>query len=100
MGNRSTDPWSNDLQPFTDSSVGWPSFMRVFPILQWDYCAVWRFLRLFDLPYCSLYDKGFTSLGEKNNSQPNPTLKVEGEASEYRPAYELTDNSLERLSRI
>ena len=76
--------------------------MRVFPILDWDYCRVWNFLRTFDLPYCCLYDRGFTSLGEKNNSQPNPVLKIEGEENEnqYRPAYELTDNSKERLSRI
>lgn len=74
--------------------------MRVFPILDWDYCAVWHFLRSFSLPYCSLYDQGFTSLGEKHNSQPNPQLKNEGEANGYRAAYELTDGSLERLSRL
>ena len=79
MGNRSTDPWSENLEPFTESSEGWPDFMRVFPILQWDYCAVWKFLRLLDLPYCSLYDDGYTSLGEKNNSRPNPSLKIESE---------------------
>ena len=42
--------------------------MRVFPILDWDYCTIWKYLRLFNLPYCSLYDLGYTSLGEKNNS--------------------------------
>jgi FAD synthetase len=68
MGNRRTDPWSQDLEAFKESSEGWPSFMRVFPILDWDYCAIWRFLRTFDLPYCSLYDQGYTSLGEKHNS--------------------------------
>ena len=56
MGNRRTDPWSQDLKPFTQSSEGWPSFMRIFPILDWDYVSVWQFLRSFDLPYCSLYD--------------------------------------------
>jgi FAD synthetase len=76
MGNRRTDPYSQDLQPFTQSSEGWPDFMRVFPILEWDYRSVWQFLRSFDLPYCSLYDQGFTSLGEKHNSQPNAALKV------------------------
>ena len=100
MGNRRTDPWSQDLQPFTESSEGWPRFMRVFPILDWDYCAIWTFLRELNLPYCSLYDQGYTSLGEKHNSQPNPSLRVEGADSEvYLPAYQLTDNSLERLSR-
>ena len=73
--------------------------MRVFPILEWDYCSIWKFLRVLDQPYCSLYDEGFTSLGEKHNSQPNPRLKNE-ENDTYQPAYELTDGSLERLSRI
>ena len=78
MGNRRSDPWSQDLQPFTESSPGWPRFMRIFPILDWDYCAIWQFLRALDLPYCSLYDDGFTSLGEKHNSCPNPRLQIEG----------------------
>mmetsp|Transcript_31311 Transcript_31311/g.38743 ORF Transcript_31311/g.38743 Transcript_31311/m.38743 type:complete len:150 (+) Transcript_31311:201-650(+) len=45
MGNRRTDPWSENLQPLTESSEGWPAFMRVFPILDWDYCSIWKFLR-------------------------------------------------------
>ena len=98
MGNRRTDPWSESLQPFTESSEGWPRFMRVFPILDWDYYSIWQFLRLLELPYCSLYDEGFTSIGEKHNSQRNPGLQV-GDSNEYKPAYELTDGNLERLSR-
>ena len=109
MGNRRTDPWSQDLQAFTESSEGWPRFMRVFPILDWDYCAIWSFLRKLELPYCSLYDEGFTSIGERHNSRPNPRLMIgeeeegnEGQnnSEKYRPAYELTDGDLERLSRI
>ena len=80
--------------------------MRIFPILEWDYCSIWHFLRQLDLPYCSLYDEGFTSIGERHNSRPNPRLRVGGDnegqndTEEYRPAYELTDGNLERLSRI
>ena len=99
MGNRRTDPWSTDLQPFTESSDGWPDFMRVFPILDWDYCNIWRFLRSLNQPYCQLYDEGYTSLGEKHNSRPNPSLKIP-DVEQYRPAFELMDNSHERLSRF
>ena len=56
MGNRRTDPWSADLTPITKSSDGWPDFMRIFPILNWDYQNVWQFLRSYNLPYCCLYD--------------------------------------------
>lgn len=77
MGNRKSDPWSRDLEPICKSSHGWPEFFRVFPILDWSYYDVWEFLRFFELPYCKLYDQGYTSLGEKGNSIRNPYLRVE-----------------------
>ena len=45
MGNRRTDPWSADLKPICASTPGWPTFTRVFPILDWSYAQVWTFLR-------------------------------------------------------
>jgi FAD synthetase len=48
--------------------------------------------------YCVLYDQGYTSLGEKHNSQKNPYLKIE-ETDNYKPAYELTKDDYERFSR-
>ena len=76
--------------------------MRVFPILEWDYTDVWTFLCQLNLSYCSLYDAGFTSLGEKNNSAPNPNLKrVDNNGvTTFLPAYELKDGNLERDSRV
>jgi FAD synthetase len=102
MGNRRTDPWSKDLQAFDTSTPGWPDFMRVFPILDWEYADVWTFLCQLKLPYCSLYDAGFTSLGEKNNSAPNPNLKRIDENGKvtFLPAFELKDGNLERDSRV
>ena len=80
--------------------------MRVSPILEWTYADVWDFLRFFDVPYCCMYDKGFTSVGNRKNTVPNPLLRKEGgeregegEEEEYWPAYMLKDWSQERGGR-
>jgi FAD synthetase len=52
------------------------------------------------LPYCSLYDLGYTSLGEVHNTIKNPFLKYELDGIElYKPAYMLEDEDKERESR-
>jgi 3'-phosphoadenosine 5'-phosphosulfate sulfotransferase (PAPS reductase)/FAD synthetase len=45
MGNRRSDPWSQNLKSIDQSSPGWPDFVRVFPILDWSYANVWEFLK-------------------------------------------------------
>ena len=91
LGNRRSDPWSRDLEPICKSSPGWPQFDRVFPLLDWSYRQVWDFLLTFELPYCSLYDQGYTSLGEMDNTVKNPFLRHENAdgAIEYKAAYTL-----------
>ena len=46
MGTRSTDPGGDTLGPFSPSSAGWPLFMRVNPILEWDYTDIWDFIQV------------------------------------------------------
>ena len=57
-----------------------------------------KFLRAIKVPYCVLYDRGFTSLGGTLDTHPNPLLKV-GDGEGFKPAYELQDESQERCGR-
>ena len=116
MGTRSTDPdgrWLNGV--FWPSSKGWTPFMRINPCLDWSYQDVWIFLRFFDVDYCELYNQGYTSIGTKSTSNPNPLLRkgstadvaslteIEEEEEEemmYHPAYMLADGSQERAGRV
>lgn len=96
MGTRRSDPHACDLQPFSPSTPGWPTFMRINPIIDWEYKHVWEFLRVFQVPYCSLYDEGYTSIGNKTNTKPNPELVA---GSIVSPAWNLEDPQSERAGR-
>ena len=64
--------------------------------------TTYQFIRHLDIPYCSLYDLGYTSLGGTTDTHPNPALRAEGDESaesKYRPAYELMADEAERLGR-
>ncbi|PSK38061.1 hypothetical protein B9Z65_1252 [Elsinoe australis] len=103
VGTRRTDPHGAALKYFDPTDRGWPSFMRIHPVIDWHYTEIWTFIRHLDIPYCRLYDLGYTSLGGTTDTHPNPALKVEGsDASgevKYRPAYELVEDEEERLGR-
>ncbi|BCS18666.1 FAD synthase [Aspergillus puulaauensis] len=98
VGMRRTDPHGTNLTNFDPTDSGWPDFMRIHPVVDWRYAEIWAFLRHLQLEYCSLYDKGYTSLGGLSNTHPNPSL-WDPVKEEYRPAYELTDDDLERSGR-
>jgi len=99
MGNRSCDPKGHTLEHFKGTDSDWSPAMRVFPILHWDYSQVWRFLRELYIPYCTLYDQGFSSLGER--SAPNPKLAFVDErgVTRFRAAHLLADGAAERMGR-
>lgn len=59
-----------------------------------------------EIPYCPLYNRGYTSLGGTTDTHPNPALKLqddhdfkEGKDQAFRPAYELVEDKAERLGR-
>lgn len=97
VGIRRTDPYGKNLVPLIETDNGWPRFLRVNPLLDWTYQDIWAYIRENDLPYCRLYDQGYTSLGDADNSKPNISLKRPDET--FRPAHELEHDEDERLSR-
>jgi FAD synthetase len=107
LGTRYTDPFSDKLTIFCPTDTDWPEYMRVHPILEWSYTDVWSYLRTLNIPYCPLYDMGYTSLGSTNNTVPNPSLKKRKDSDHtqseiaglYHPAYMLADDTMERAGR-
>ncbi len=97
MGTRRHDPYSSKLRSFSPTDSNWPRFMRICPILDWTYEEVWEYLRLLNIPYCALYDIGFTSLGSQTNTKPNPELLQKD--GTYLPAFRLEDETKERHGR-
>jgi 3'-phosphoadenosine 5'-phosphosulfate sulfotransferase (PAPS reductase)/FAD synthetase len=104
MGVRVGDPYTDRVEHFQPSSPSWPAFMRINPVTHWSYGEVWEFLRVCKLPYCVLYDQGYTSLGNRENTVRNSLLRVPGIAGAeeaYLPAYMLGAHHehLERTNR-
>lgn len=97
IGTRGSDPNGSGAQMYQPSSPGWPVFMRVNPIIEWDYGTVWRFLRGFRLSYFSLYDQGYTSLGPRDKTFRNRSLLRQD--GTYLPAYRLRAFARERAGR-
>ncbi|CAM9726061.1 unnamed protein product [Choristocarpus tenellus] len=97
MGQRYGDPQTDGMEAFTPSTPGWPNFFRVNPVLDWKYRHVWRLLRECELPYCCLYDEGYTSLGEATLTERNSALLLAD--GTYKAAFELSEENLERSCR-
>ena len=75
MGCRDVDFKENDKhQNIEITDEGWPSIIRVYPILDWSHEEVWLYHKIYNLEYCSLYDKGYTSLGDKTKTIKNKEL--------------------------
>lgn len=94
VGVRYYDPYGSKLSYEQMTDHNWPSFLRIHPILHWNYVDIWDFLVGCNLDYCSVYDLGYTSLGGVENTQPNPYLKQPDNT--YLPAYMLDENADER----
>lgn len=100
VGTRRTDPFAQHIQHFSPTDPGWPQFMRVNPVIDWEYSHIWRYTEYLHIPHCTLYDRGYTSIGSRNNTLPNPALICEESPCGYRQAKYLKDGSLERQGRF
>ena len=47
-----------NLKPILPTDPDWPPFVRIHPILDWTYSAIWDLLRTLYIPFCSLYAQG------------------------------------------
>ena len=101
MGTREADPHGSRLEPLSPCDPEYGDFMRINPILTWTYQDVWTAIRYFQIPYCILYEQGYTSLGSKSKTQKNPALFLEkrGEVEVYKPAWTLDAVETERSNR-
>lgn len=98
LGVRADDIPNAPLHPFEPTTNGWPNAERVMPILDWSYSDIWEYIDKFNLPYCSLYEEGYTSIGPKALTVPNPKL-YDPETGKYKHARNLVEARFERLGR-
>lgn len=99
LGCRQDDP-NPPLQDYQMTDPNWPPLLRFYPLRTWKYSDIWNYLtisthnekiRLPRIPYCSLYDQGFTSIGN-SKTQRNIWLKINSDdlQESYYPAWMLT----------
>lgn len=100
IGTRRTDSvYFEKMAHFSPTDNDWPAFMRTSPILDWTYHEVWLFIKKLEIPYCCLYDQGYTSIDNKINTIRNECL-LSKDGSSYLPAFKLDNPNAERSSRI
>jgi phosphoadenosine phosphosulfate reductase len=70
--------------------------MRIHPILHFTLDDIWKYTRLYKVPYVSLYDKGYKSLGEAPFTKP-----VTGFNASERGGREATkEKTMSRLRKL
>ncbi|KAG5668609.1 hypothetical protein PVAND_016545 [Polypedilum vanderplanki] len=102
MGCRKNDPTykkREKVDPFEPTDKGWPQLMRINPLLDWTCKDIWQYLLQNKVPYCSLYNIGYTSIGNMKNTIQNPHL-INDDGVTYKPAFELLDDEFERAGRL
>ena len=106
LGIRHSDPSAAWLKsPIAPCTAGWPPVTLYCPIYEWGYGELWDYTLNTGLSVCDVYRRGYTSRGDRHRTVPHPALRVESTVGgangdvQFRPAWELTDGSLERHNR-
>jgi len=93
VGTRRIDPDGRFLEGvFCPTSLNWPPMMRVCPALDLTYSDVWAVLLGANLPFCSLYSEGYTSIGSVYDTLKNPSLLI--------PIQDLAENKEGVISNV
>lgn len=111
LGTRQDDPDGKYQKSSIEKcTAGWPNVVRYCPVFTWNYAQVWSYILRREVPFCSLYRDGYTSLGSKMSTRRNSHLAVVAgdavsatsgaEPSLFRPAWELADGAFEREGRV
>lgn len=101
IGTRRDDfKGSFEMSHMAPTDSDWPQFLRINPILNWSYSQVWEFIHELQVPYCDLYNQGYSSIGTRRDTIKNPSLLRYKEGRPYYlPAWNLAIPSEERKSR-
>lgn len=75
MGTRRIDPKGEDLKYFSKTTQGWPDYVLVHPLLDWNYSQIWEYLINNQVKFCRLYAEGYTSLGIPSKTQKKSTAQ-------------------------
>ncbi|EPY24065.1 FAD synthetase [Strigomonas culicis] len=98
MGTRAHDPSGKyQKEAICPTTSGWPPMLRVCPVFDWTFKSIWKYINQHHIPFCSLYEQGYTSIGSPSNTSPNCLLKRED--GSYSPAWYLEEMSSERSGR-
>jgi 3'-phosphoadenosine 5'-phosphosulfate sulfotransferase (PAPS reductase)/FAD synthetase len=79
------------------STAPYPDFVRFYPIFKFDFDDIWRLIILSKTNYLELYDRGFSSIGNRFNTSINENLKIDENL--ILPAWCLQDSVSERSFR-
>lgn len=47
---------------------------KICPLINWSFYDVWQYIDSLNVPYCKMYNEGYSSIGNRINSRPNEAL--------------------------